>query len=366
MKVLEINKEDLKSNLNIIKNLISEKSPNTKTIIVVKANGMGLDLIKYSKFLVENGIENLAVANSEEAICLREAGINQNILMLTPLIDKNELQLLIQNDITITIGSFNDFEIAEKLAKENGKKVNAHIKIDTGFGRYGFLSEEKEIILEVFKKCENINITGMFTHFSDPKSEEFTRNQFLKFQNIVDYIKENGSETGMLHVASSTAFLKYPDMWLDAVRIGSVVQGRTLVDIKGLKKIGKFKSNIQEIKELPKGYNISYRNTYKTKDKTQVAIVPVGYVDGFNKNKLRDDFSFKNNLIAIGMEIKKIFKDNSLKVKIKGKECRVIGKIGMFHSIVDITNLTDVQIGEEVEIDIAPLQANDIIRREYI
>lgn len=286
--------------------------------------------------------------------------------MLTPIIDKNELQLLIQNDITITIGSFEDFEIVEQVSKENEKKVNAHIKIDTGFGRYGFLSENKEIILEVFKKCENINITGIFTHFSDPKCEEFTRKQFFSFQNIVQYIKENGYEPGLQHVASSTAFLKYPDMWLDAVRIGSVIQGRTLVNIKGLKKIGTFKSNIQEIKVLPKGHNISYRNTYKTKDKTQIAIVPVGYVDGFNKNKLRDDFSLKNNLIAIGMEIKKLFKDNSLKVKIKGKDCKVIGKLGMFHSIVDITELEDIHIGEEVQIDIAPLQTNDVIRREYI
>lgn len=286
--------------------------------------------------------------------------------MLTPIIDKNELKLLIQNDITITIGSFEDFEIVEQVSKENEKKVNAHIKIDTGFGRYGFLSENKEIILEVFKKCENINITGIFTHFSDPKCEEFTRKQFSSFQNIVQYIKENGYEPGLQHVASSTAFLKYSDMWLDAVRIGSVIQGRTLVNIKGLKKIGIFKSNIQEIKVLPKGYNISYRNTYKTKDKTQIAIVPVGYVDGFNKNKLRDDFSLKNNLIAIGMEIKKLFKDNSLKVKIKGKDCKVIGKLGMFHSIVDITGIEDIHIGQEVQIDIAPLQTNDVIRREYI
>lgn len=275
MKVLEINKEDLNNNLNIIKNLILEKKSNAKIIAVVKANGMGLDLEKYAKFLVENGVEYLAVANSEEAIRLRNGGIKQEILMLTPIIDKNDLQELIQNDITITIGSFENFEIAEIIAKENEKKVNAHIKIDTGFGRYGFLSQDKEIILEVFKKCKNINITGMFTHFSDPINEKFTRKQFANFQSIVNYVKENGYNLKMLHVASSAAFLKYPDMWLDGVRIGSVIQGRTLVDVEGLKKIGILKSNIQEIKELPKGYNISYRNTYKTKDKTQIAIVPV-------------------------------------------------------------------------------------------
>lgn len=108
---------------------------------------------------MENGIKTLAVANYEEAITLRNIGIESEILMLTPIVLKKELQLLIENDITITLGSFEEFELAENLAKENNKKISAHIKIDTGFGRYGFLSTEKEIILEVFKKCENINIT---------------------------------------------------------------------------------------------------------------------------------------------------------------------------------------------------------------
>lgn len=120
---------------------------------------MGLGLEEYSKFLVENGIKTLAVANYEEAITLRNIGIESEILMLTPIVLKKELQLLIENDITITLGSFEEFELVENLAKENNKKISAHIKIDTGFGRYGFLSTEKEIILEVFKKCENINIT---------------------------------------------------------------------------------------------------------------------------------------------------------------------------------------------------------------
>lgn len=120
---------------------------------------MGLGLEEYSKFLVENGIKTLAVANFEEAITLRNIGIESEILMLTPIALKKELQLLIENDITITLGSFEEFELAENLAKENNKRINAHIKIDTGFGRYGFLSTEKEIVLEVVKKCENINIT---------------------------------------------------------------------------------------------------------------------------------------------------------------------------------------------------------------
>ena len=125
----------------------------------------------------------------------------------------------------------------------------------------------------------------MFTHFSNPKDEKFTRKQFNKFNNIVQYIKDNEYNSGILHCAASTAFLKYPDMWLDAVRIGSAIQGRTLINLYDLKPIGILKSNIQEIKELPKGYNISYGNVYKTKKITKIAVIPVGYMDGFNTNR---------------------------------------------------------------------------------
>ena len=117
---------------------------------------------------------------------------------------------------------------------------------------------------------------------------------------------------------------------------------------------------------MPKGYTVSYGNTYKTKKETKVAIIPVGYMDGLNKDKLRDDFSFKNNIISVFMEIKKIFKNNSIKVKIGNMDYKVIGRLGMYHSIVDITDSNNIKVGDEVELNITPLQTNEKIRREYI
>lgn len=272
MKKLEIKKEDLIYNLNYLKSILQE---NVKIIAVVKANGIGLGLIEYSQFLVKNGIDFLAVANFEEAIMLRNSGIEAEILMLTPISLKNELQLLIENDITITIGNLEEFELAENLCTQMQKKIKAHIKVDTGFGRYGFLYTEKEKILEVFKKSENLEIEGMYTHFSNPIDEKYTNKQFERFNDCVVYIRENGFEINILHTCASTATIKYQYMQLDAVRIGSALQGRVLIDKDKFKKVGIFKSNIQEIKEIPKGYNISYNNTYKTRKKTRIAIVPV-------------------------------------------------------------------------------------------
>ena len=367
MKVLEINKEDLKYNIEKVKEIIRENSENeVKLIAVVKGNGMGLDLVQYSKFLIQNGITCLAVANINEAISLRKANIKEEILMLTPISDKNNLQILIKNDITLTVQSLYELKIIEELLEDLKLKAKAHIKIDTGMGRYGFLYTEKKEILNIYRNCKILSLEGIYTHFSNAKDEKWTNIQFNRFLEVISYLKDNNINPGLSHCSSSTAFLKYKYMNLNAVRLGSILQGRTLIMKDEFKKIGKFKTYILQIKNLPKGYNISYGNTYKIKKDSKVAVIPVGYMDGLNLGKYRDDFSFKNNIISVFMEIKKIFKDNKLKVLINGQKYSIIGRIGMYHSVIDITNSSDIEIGNEVYIDVHPLQTNDTIRREYM
>lgn len=280
MKKLEVSRKDLKNNLNLIRKIANSEAEDdngnkVKIIAVVKGNGIGLGLVKYSKFLVNNGITTLAVSTIDEAIKLRKANIKEEILMLSPTGIRKEVRILIENHITLAIGGIEDLKLIEKVSKYCKKEVNAHIKIDTGMGRYGFLYSEKEDILSAFKQYENIKIVGMYTHFSKPKNEKWTKKQFDNFLSVVEYLKKQKIDTGILHCSASTAFLKYPIMHLNAVRIGSAIQGRTLVKVKGLVKIGKFKTNITEIKTIPKGYNIGYNNTYKTKTQTKIAIIPV-------------------------------------------------------------------------------------------
>ena len=170
----------------------------------------------------------------------------------------------------------------------------------------------------------------------------------------------------MLHCSESTAFLKYKIMNLNAVRIGSLLQGRTLIKVPNLIKIGELKSSIQEIKTVPKGYNISYGKMYKTKRETKIAIVPIGYMDGLNMRKDRDIFSLKENFLSVGIEIKKFFKDNNIKVKINNKKYNVIGRIGMYHCVIDITNSENIELKDEVIFEVPPMQVNSIVRREYV
>lgn len=377
MKSLVINKEDLKHNIRIIKNIVKETGRQDnhkpiKLIAVVKGNGYGLGLIQYSKFLIDNGVDFLAVATVEEAIALREAKLQARILLLSSTAIKKEVELLIDNDIILTLGSKEAVEMAKSVAKLKQKKVQAHIKIDTGFGRYGFCYNEKEQILEALKDLENIQIEGTFSHFSLAfyEKNEYTEEQFKRFIDVVEYLKQNKIETGILHICNSSAFLKFKHMRLNAVRIGSAFLGRiSIPNIYGLKKIAYLKSNVSEIKELQKGYNIGYSNAFTTKNKTKVAIIPCGYADGFNVKEQRDMFRKRDKLRYIVRDIKDSFKDKSLYVEIKtnSKEytkCKVLGRVGMYHITVDITG-KDVKIGDEVKLNVSPIFIQNTIRREY-
>ena len=140
MKELLVEKDKIKHNLRVIKQIINEKKGSgkkVKIIAVVKGNGYGLGLVQYSKFLVDNGIQMLAVATVEEALELRKGGIKEDILMMSSTAVKSDVKKLLENDIILTIGSKEAGNVVNELAQN--KKARVHLKIDTGFGRYGFI-----------------------------------------------------------------------------------------------------------------------------------------------------------------------------------------------------------------------------------
>ena len=369
MKALIIEKKDLKHNIARIKGFVNPENSKKRVEIigVVKGNGYGLGLIEFAEMLVDNGISFFAVASTEEAIKLRKGGIKEKILMLSSTASSQEVQELIENNIILTIGSKEAGLVANDVAKKIDKEAQVHLKIDTGFGRYGFICEKPEEIIETVKAWTNLKITGTYSHYSLAfyKKPEYTQKQFKIFMKTVEYLKENNIETGILHICNSSATLKFREQHLDAVRIGSAFLGRIIVQNKiGLRKIGALKTNIYEIKELEKGHNIGYSNSFRTKNKTVVAILPCGYSDGVNVKVDKDMFRLVDKLRYIVHELKCLFRKQALYVKINGENCKVLGRVGMCHIAVDVTG-KNIKLNDEAQISVNPIYVNSTIKRVY-
>lgn len=332
MKQLVVNKEDLKHNINRIKDYTKKISndDNYTIIAVVKGNGYGLGLNEYSEVLVENGIKYLAVATFEEAIELRKKQKDVNILMMSPLYNKQELEETVKNNITIAIDSKENAEAVNELAHK-GYNIKVHLKIDTGFGRYGFIYDDYENILNTVQSLKpNVEIEGIFTHCSDAyrKNNKHTLEQFKRFTDVIEKLEANNIKIKLKHICNSPAILNYPEMHLTAARIGSAFVGRVCSENNiGLKKIGELEINIAEVKDIPKGFNISYLNSYKTKDKTRIAIIPIGYLEGYNVTQKTDMFRIVDKLRRALHELKSIFKKQRITVVINEKRYNVIGTI---------------------------------------
>ena len=194
MKSLLINQKDLKHNIEIIKELAKDNtsvgtSIEFKLVGVVKGNGYGLGLVEFARFLKDNGVPILAVSTVEEAVELREAGIDGVVLMLSSTAVDKEIKTLIEHNITVTIGSDESARKVNEWAKKLNITVRANLAIDTGFGRYGFLYQDTDHMISVLKSLTNVHIVSTFSHFSMSfaKKEKWTRIQFKRFVDTVSF-----------------------------------------------------------------------------------------------------------------------------------------------------------------------------------
>jgi len=324
----EIDVDALKFNISNIKKLVGNK----KVMAVVKADAYGHGYKECSRILLESGADSLGVATVSEAKQLRHEGFTAPILILGATFAE-EAEDIINFDIMPAVF---DYEYAKHLscvAENIGKNVKIHIKLDTGMSRIG-LNAETEAVEEIIKisKLPYVEIDGIFSHFAcaDEESREYTILQLERFNKVLSELKNNGIEIPCVHISNSAGLMMYPEAQFDMVRAGIVLYGyhpSNEVDTKklSLKPVMTFKTRITQIKEVESGVGVSYGKTYITDKRTKIATIPVGYADGYLRGL-----------------------SHKAKVEVGGELCNVIGRICMDQCMIDVTNVNNINVGDEV------------------
>ncbi len=323
----EIDLSALKYNFDKARELAGE---NTKILVAVKADAYGHGVLEVSRVLVNLGVNYLGVATTDEAVTLRHSGIKIPILLFSAILRKEALAI-VKYGITQTVPSLEVAEFLSVCARRLGKKIKIHAKIDTGMGRLGVWHKEAVYFIKNIKRYKNLELEGIYTHLpsADEKNRYFTEHQLFCFNELIKNLERSGIFIPLRHAANSMGLLRFKSSYLNLVRPGLMIYGlypgsKTTRSIE-LKPALSFKTRIVYIKEVPKGRSISYGRTYMTDKKSKIATLPVGYADGYPR-----------------------FLSNRAYVLLKEKKAPVVGRICMDQTMIDISGINKVRIGDEV------------------
>lgn len=368
-KWIEIDLDQVVGNLQAVKSIMTE---GVTLIAVVKANAYGHGLKESARILYANGVNYFAVSYLEEALEIKREGISAEVLIFAPLVEEEEIRVAIKNQLTLTIASLYDCRLLEKVSNELGLPVKVHVKMETGLARFGVEITELASLCQRLNNHKNIDLEGIYTHMADAGNEAYTQKQFNLFMAGLAAVENLGIKITMRHCANSTIFLKYPAMHLDAVRVGTLLSGQypagQFLQTLNIADPYKFKTRILTIKTLEKGSFLGYKRTYKLKKPAQIAVIPVGYVDGLAVDIANRPENFWDLLKKTLKSILAYFNlpRFSLQVKIRGKLYHIRGKVFMQMALLEIPISTSIIVGEEVEVPIRKTLARDEVRRIYI
>jgi alanine racemase len=332
---------DLSAIRHNVKQVASRVGTGVRILGVVKANAYGHGLISTSKAMLEAGVSYFGVALPEEGIQLRQH-TNVPILVFSPpayvgnLIDHAILESYLRFDLEATISSLETAYALNAVARTVGKKAKVQIKVDTGMGRVGFFARDTLEVIRTISDLDSISIVGVYSHFatSDEMNKGFARYQLSLFKNVVDGVESleffRKDPKGVLfHIANSGAILDMPETYFDMVRPGIILYGyypsMETSESMTLSPALSLKSSVIQVKRFPAGMSISYGRKYFTRRDTAIAVVPIGYGDGYTR-------------LLSGKAL----------VLIKGKKYPVVGTITMDYLMVDVGEDSDVRPGDEV------------------
>lgn len=309
-------------------------SGDCKLMAVVKADAYGHGAAQIARTAIRAGADSLAVAYLDEALQLRAAGIDAPILILgyTP---PYAIEAAIRGDVAMTVFAEHELVHAADCGRRLGRKAVVHLKIDTGMTRLGVTSSaEASTLLRLAAHSPWLTVEGAFTHFAsaDQSDETCVRKQFHAFNGMMRVLAGEGLRVPVKHCCNSAAAMRFPDMHLDMVRIGIGMYG--ILPSAELRSAGfplvqamQFKTKISALKRIATGQPVGYGGTFQAAKPSVIATIPVGYADGLP--------------LALS---------NRGTVLIGGEKAPIVGRICMDQTMVDVTHLPDIRIGNEVVI----------------
>lgn len=328
----EIDLQAFRHNFQSLRNYIS---PQTRIMAVVKADAYGHGALPCARVAVESGADYLGAGVIEEGIEFRQSGLDTPILILGSIFP-DEAEDLVRHDLATIVCTL---PLAQALSKEAGKQnksASVHIKVDTGMNRLGVLPENLPELLNQIRNLPNLKIEGVSTHFASADDEDLsiTQAQLKKFQAALACFKQD--DRPLIHCSNTSALFKFPESHFDMVRPGLILYGAlpspSLQTVLNEKKnlspfqpVMQWKSQIILVKSLAKGQPVSYSGSFTTQRDSLIATLPIGYADGLHRSL-----------------------SNKMDVLIRGKRAPQIGNICMDMTLIDVTQIQDVQAGDEV------------------
>jgi len=365
---ITIDADALEHNLKAVKGLLQ---PSTKLLAVVKADAYGVGAIEAARVLLAAGADYLGVTTLAEGLELRQAGITAPILVMSPLLPE-ELPPAIAGDLTLTVSSRAGAQAAAATSIAVNRQARVHLKVETGLQRTGLLPEEVVPLAGEILAGNDIKLEGIYSHLAEAARPGAAIKQMDRFKGILNELEARNIFLPLRHICNSTGLLTHPEGQLDMVRIGTLLYGQfpyqaprrglNLIDVWG------FKARIIFIHDVAAGTPVGYGGDYVTKKATRLAVIPVGYADGFaltavNRPKNLNDLArylVKTILAYLGRG-----GGEGTTVTIDGQKAPVVGRVGMQLSMVDVGHLPGVKVGQEVEITLRRPTASTRLSRAY-
>ncbi|QUI23217.1 alanine racemase [Vallitalea pronyensis] len=359
---LEVNLQHLYDNVTCVKKYLH---PDTQVMAVVKSNAYGHGSVEIAKALLQD-VACFGVGLLEEAVELREAGIDKPILLMGPTYD---FERVCKHNIMISICSINHLEQVVKWTSNHQKTIRYHLKVETGMNRFGIAYNEAKTAIDLCQAATYGKLEGVYSHFATTykSDKDFVGQQKRKFDQFVEFFKSY-KDPLIFHMANSENTIDYKDAHYNMVRLGNALYGPCNSQKRiGLKKVACLKGNICYEKPVKAGENIGYGRSYKAKKDMIIGIVSMGFYDGIGLMKKPIGSKMFGLWIYYLKEIYRYMFRSKTPIYYDSKPLEILGRPNMQYTIVDITDIDKVQ-GEtiEVEIRISPIFIKENIRRTYI